>query len=160
MTGPHVDGPAMLFNLDGTLIDSVYQHVLAWQEALTGVGIELSVGRLHRRIGMSGGIVYYRSCASPAVTCRPTRYSPASPVRRWPANSSPGLATTVIELDLQLAELDKLIADRFQSHRHAKVIASMVGIGDLSPLDNRIENQATTTTISIPMQQPRRRPRT
>jgi transposase len=41
------------------------------------------------------------------------------------------LATNVIELDRQLAELDKLIAERFHSHRDAKVIASMVGIGDL-----------------------------
>src|SRR3982750_3535067 len=48
--------PAMLFDLDGTLIDSVYQHVLAWQEALTAVGIDLSVWKLHRRIGMSGGL--------------------------------------------------------------------------------------------------------
>jgi HAD superfamily hydrolase (TIGR01509 family) len=46
----------MLFDLDGTLIDSVYQHVLAWQEALTGFGIDLSVWRIHRRIGMSGGL--------------------------------------------------------------------------------------------------------
>jgi HAD superfamily hydrolase (TIGR01509 family) len=46
----------MLFDLDGTLIDSVYQHVLAWQEALDSVGIELSVWRIHRRIGMSGGL--------------------------------------------------------------------------------------------------------
>ncbi len=48
--------PAMLFDLDGTLIDSVYQHVLAWQEALSDVGIELSVWKIHRRIGMSGGL--------------------------------------------------------------------------------------------------------
>jgi HAD superfamily hydrolase (TIGR01509 family) len=48
--------PALLFDLDGTLIDSVYQHVLAWQEALAGFGITLSVWRLHRRIGMSGGL--------------------------------------------------------------------------------------------------------
>jgi HAD superfamily hydrolase (TIGR01509 family) len=48
--------PALLFDLDGTLIDSVYQHVLAWQEALTGFGIELSVWKIHRRIGMSGGL--------------------------------------------------------------------------------------------------------
>jgi HAD superfamily hydrolase (TIGR01509 family) len=52
----HVDVPAMLFDLDGTLIDSVYQHVLAWQEALMGVGIDLSVWKIHRRIGMSGGL--------------------------------------------------------------------------------------------------------
>lgn len=47
---------AFLFDLDGTLIDSVYQHVLAWREALQSVGINLSVWRLHRRIGMSGGL--------------------------------------------------------------------------------------------------------
>ena len=49
-------GPAFLFDLDGTLIDSVYQHVVAWREALAGVGINLSVWKIHRRIGMSGGL--------------------------------------------------------------------------------------------------------
>ena len=37
-------------------MDSVYQHVLAWREALEKAGIELSVWRIHRRIGMSGGL--------------------------------------------------------------------------------------------------------
>jgi HAD superfamily hydrolase (TIGR01509 family) len=50
-------GPAFLFDLDGTLVDSVYQHVLAWREALEAVGISLSVWRIHRRIGMSGGLL-------------------------------------------------------------------------------------------------------
>jgi HAD superfamily hydrolase (TIGR01509 family) len=45
-----------LFDLDGTLVDSVYQHVLAWHEALEAVGIALSVWRIHRKIGMSGGL--------------------------------------------------------------------------------------------------------
>src|SRR5579859_6952781 len=48
--------PAFLFDLDGTLVDSVYEHVLAWQEALDAEGIELSVWRIHRKIGMSGGL--------------------------------------------------------------------------------------------------------
>jgi HAD superfamily hydrolase (TIGR01509 family) len=48
--------PAFLFDLDGTLVDSVYQHVMAWQEALRACGISLSVWRIHRRIGMSGGL--------------------------------------------------------------------------------------------------------
>jgi HAD superfamily hydrolase (TIGR01549 family) len=48
--------PAFIFDLDGTLIDSVYQHVLAWREALEQAGLELSVWRVHRRIGMSGGL--------------------------------------------------------------------------------------------------------
>src|SRR3954464_10008334 len=48
--------PVFLFDLDGTLVDSVYEHVLAWQEALTSEGIDLSVWRIHRKIGMSGGL--------------------------------------------------------------------------------------------------------
>jgi HAD superfamily hydrolase (TIGR01509 family) len=48
--------PVFLFDLDGTLVDSVYQHVLAWKEALDAEGIELSVWRVHRKIGMSGGL--------------------------------------------------------------------------------------------------------
>lgn len=48
--------PVFLFDLDGTLVDSVYQHVLAWKEALDAEGIDLSVWRIHRKIGMSGGL--------------------------------------------------------------------------------------------------------
>lgn len=48
--------PVFLFDLDGTLVDSVYQHVLAWKHALDSEGIELSVWRIHRKIGMSGGL--------------------------------------------------------------------------------------------------------
>ncbi len=48
---------AFLFDLDGTLVDSVYQHVLAWREALEEAGMSLSVWRIHRRIGMSGGLL-------------------------------------------------------------------------------------------------------
>ena len=48
--------PAFLFDLDGTLVDSVYQHVLAWREALEQAGLPLAVWRIHRRIGMSGGL--------------------------------------------------------------------------------------------------------
>jgi HAD superfamily hydrolase (TIGR01509 family) len=48
--------PSFLFDLDGTLVDSVYQHVLAWRDALTSAEIDLSIWRIHRRIGMSGGL--------------------------------------------------------------------------------------------------------
>ena len=47
---------SFLFDLDGTLVDSVYQHVLAWHEALGEEGLPLSVWRIHRKIGMSGGL--------------------------------------------------------------------------------------------------------
>src|SRR5690348_9704216 len=45
-----------LFDLDGTLVDSVYNHVRAWHVALREEGLELSVWRIHRKIGMSGGL--------------------------------------------------------------------------------------------------------
>ena len=48
--------PVFLFDLDGTLVDSVYQHVLAWKEALDAEGVDISVWRIHRKIGMSGGL--------------------------------------------------------------------------------------------------------
>ncbi len=51
------DSLAFLFDLDGTLVDSVYQHVLAWREATQAAGIELPVWRIHRQIGMSGGLM-------------------------------------------------------------------------------------------------------
>jgi HAD superfamily hydrolase (TIGR01509 family) len=51
------DSPAFLLDLDGTLTDSVYQHALAWRKALEVGGISLSVWRIHRRIGMSGGLL-------------------------------------------------------------------------------------------------------
>ena len=51
-----VSKTAFLFDLDGTLVDSVYDHVLAWHDALLAENIELPVWRIHRRIGMSGGL--------------------------------------------------------------------------------------------------------
>jgi HAD superfamily hydrolase (TIGR01509 family) len=46
--------PALLFDLDGTLVDSVYEHVLAWHAAFNEENIEIPVWKIHRRIGMSG----------------------------------------------------------------------------------------------------------
>jgi len=47
-------GPAMLFDLDGTLVDAVYEHVLAWHQALQQKKIALPCWRIHRQIGLSG----------------------------------------------------------------------------------------------------------
>lgn len=46
--------PALLFDLDGTLIDSVYDHIVAWREALRAANITAPAWRIHRRVGMSG----------------------------------------------------------------------------------------------------------
>ena len=47
---------ALIFDLDGTLVDTVYAHVFAWQRALAEEGMPIDGWRVHRRIGMSGGL--------------------------------------------------------------------------------------------------------
>jgi HAD superfamily hydrolase (TIGR01509 family) len=47
---------AIIFDLDGTLVDTVYPHVVAWQQALQEAGMTIDGWRIHRRIGMSGGL--------------------------------------------------------------------------------------------------------
>jgi HAD superfamily hydrolase (TIGR01549 family) len=47
---------ALIFDLDGTLVDTVYAHVFAWQLALAEAGMPIDGWRIHRRIGMSGGL--------------------------------------------------------------------------------------------------------
>jgi HAD superfamily hydrolase (TIGR01509 family) len=49
-----MNDPAFLFDLDGTLLDSAYEHVFAWSTALKGSGIQVPNWKIHRRIGMSG----------------------------------------------------------------------------------------------------------
>jgi HAD superfamily hydrolase (TIGR01549 family) len=43
-----------IFDIDGTLVDSNYQHALAWFRAFRGHGIVLPLWRIHRHIGMGG----------------------------------------------------------------------------------------------------------
>src|SRR6202044_1909571 len=62
-----------LFDLDGTLVDSVYQHVLAWHEALAHEGIPLSIWRIHRKIGMSGGLFTNMLLREPGLDIDPAR---------------------------------------------------------------------------------------
>jgi len=45
---------AALLDVDGTLVDSVYQHALTWQRALARHGYEVPAWRCHRHIGMGG----------------------------------------------------------------------------------------------------------
>jgi phosphoglycolate phosphatase-like HAD superfamily hydrolase len=64
---------SFLFDLDGTLVDSVYQHVLSWHEALQQEGIRLSVWRIHRRIGMSGGLFTHMLLRETGMALDPDR---------------------------------------------------------------------------------------
>lgn len=56
------DKTSFIFDLDGTLTDSVYQNVAAWKEALDAENISLAMWRIHRKIGMSGGLTLKTLC--------------------------------------------------------------------------------------------------
>jgi len=56
------DKTSFIFDLDGTLTDSVYQNVAAWKEALDAENVPLAMWRIHRKIGMSGGLMLSALC--------------------------------------------------------------------------------------------------
>ncbi len=47
---------SLIFDLDGTLVDTVYAHVFSWQRTFNESGIFIDAWKIHRRIGMSGGL--------------------------------------------------------------------------------------------------------
>jgi len=46
--------PAAILDVDGTLVDTNYQHVIAWSRAFARHDIVLPLWRIHRHIGMGG----------------------------------------------------------------------------------------------------------
>ena len=96
---------AFLFDLDGTLVDSVYQHVLAWREATQATGIELPVWRIHRQIGMSGGLMLQ---ALARETGRPVSKEEAERMQRLHAESFAKQASSLRVLPGTHELLDRL----------------------------------------------------
>jgi HAD superfamily hydrolase (TIGR01549 family) len=45
---------AAILDIDGTLVDSNYQHALAWQRAFREHGVTVAAWRVHRHVGMGG----------------------------------------------------------------------------------------------------------
>src|SRR5256885_14668527 len=77
----------LIFDLDGTLVDTVYAHIFAWQRAFNELDLPIDGWRIHRRIGLSGGL-FGRAAArqlgrpvSPDATAAPQR-RPGEPFRR------------------------------------------------------------------------------
>ncbi len=54
MTSPARRGDVVLFDVDGTLVDSTYHHAVAWHRAFTREGIQVPMWRVHRTVGMGG----------------------------------------------------------------------------------------------------------
>ena len=64
------NNPAILFDLDGTLIDSVYEHVMAWAASLRSAGIVVPNWKIHRRIGMNGESMVRQLLREPEINKR------------------------------------------------------------------------------------------
>jgi len=58
----------VVLDLDGTLVDSVYHHVVAWQTAFHDVGLHVSGRRVHDAIGMGGDRLVAYVAGEPAET--------------------------------------------------------------------------------------------
>ena len=62
---------ALVFDLDGTLVDTVYAHVIAWQAALGEAGVDVDGYRLHRHVGLEWRTYRpLRPSAKPVASCR------------------------------------------------------------------------------------------
>jgi HAD superfamily hydrolase (TIGR01549 family) len=132
---------ALLFDLDGTLVDSVYQHVLAWRDALEQAGMPLSVWRIHRRIGMSGGLFVNAlareigcTLEADAVTRMQALHAEAYKQYSGQVRPLPG----AVELMAFLARAGIPHAIATSGYRHtAELTAKTLGVGPEVPLVTR-----------------------
>jgi HAD superfamily hydrolase (TIGR01549 family) len=132
---------AYLFDLDGTLIDSVYQHVLAWREALEDGGIHLAVWRIHRQIGMSGGLFVNALARETGRTLSPEeaerihqRHGEAFKRYASQVRPLPGAAELLSFLTKANVPWAIATSGRFES---ARLSLHMLGVGDDIPLITR-----------------------
>lgn len=132
---------AYLFDLDGTLIDSVYQHVLAWREALENGGIHLAVWRIHRQIGMSGGLFVNALARETGRTLSPEEaerihQGHGEAFKRYASQVRPLPGAPELLAYLTNANVPWAIATsgRFES---ARLSLHMLGVGDEIPLITR-----------------------
>ena len=105
--------PIVVLDLDGTLVDSVYQHVVAWHAAFHDVGLHVSAARIHETIGMGGDRVVAQVAGDPAEA------AVGEDVRRLHDDYFRSYLRTVCALD-GAADLVEALA----GHGHRLVLAS------------------------------------
>lgn len=133
--------PAFLFDLDGTLVDSVYQHVLAWRDALEEAGMPLSVWRIHRRIGMSGSLFVNALARETHQTLTPDRVERiqqghAVAFRRYASQVRPLPGAAELLAYLAKAKVPHAIATSGKLESAGPSVKTL-GVGDEIPLITR-----------------------
>jgi HAD superfamily hydrolase (TIGR01509 family) len=133
--------PAVLFDLDGTLIDSVYQHVIAWRNALASLHIDLSVWRIHRRIGMSGGLFVSallretgRTLSAAEIEAVQQAHSAQYLAQADSVQALPGAADLLAALTAQGVRWAIATSGRSEV---AKLALPLLGLGDGTPMVTR-----------------------
>ena len=106
--------PALIFDLDGTLVDTVYAHVFAWQKALQESGMAVDGWRIHRKIGMSGGLFTHQLLRETDLEMTPER---ADRLRRLHAEAYGRLSKGVVPLPGACAAIAALSAAGLPSDR-------------------------------------------
>ena len=130
--------PAVLFDVDGTLVDSNYLHVHAWQRAFDAEGIAVEAWRIHRCIGMDGSTLVQTLAGSAA--CEHLKdlhthyYREIAPLlRRLPGAQD--LLHKVAELGLQVVLATSAPADELALLREVldcdDVISEVTSSGDV-----------------------------
>ncbi|MTD15217.1 HAD-IA family hydrolase [Nakamurella sp. YIM 132087] len=126
--------PAVLLDIDGTLVDSTYLHVQAWSEAMEEIGHDVDTWRIHRAIGMDSAKLLdallgdaVESDGDAAKEAHSRRYARLAP-RLRPFRDARALLTDLAGADLQVVlatsapeeELQHLLevldADRWITH--------------------------------------------
>jgi len=133
---------SFLFDLDGTLVDSVYQHVLSWREALEAEGIDLSVWRIHRKIGMSGGLFANMLLRETGIEIDHERIERlqrlhADAYRKWSANIRPLPGARELLAYLTDAEIPWAIATSSRMETARPVLESLGVDFDRTPIVTR-----------------------
>ncbi|MDQ6650755.1 MAG: HAD family hydrolase [Actinomycetota bacterium] len=97
----------VLFDVDGTLVDTNYLHVLAWWHAFRDAGHDVSMTRIHRSIGMGSGTLVEHLLGAPderAVTAHTHHYAPyLEQLRPFPRAAEALRAVKALGLEVVLA---------------------------------------------------------
>lgn len=113
--------PVVVLDLDGTLVDSVYEHVTAWHAAFHDVGLHVSAARIHEAIGIGGDRLVAHVAGDPAEA------AVGDDVRKLHDDYFRTALRTVCGLD-GASELAEALA--LQGHRLVLVSSSEAGLVD------------------------------
>lgn len=136
MTSAILKFPTVVIDLDGTLVDSVYHHVVAWSSAFHDVGVHIASTTIHHAIGMGGDRLVAH------VAGAATETAVGDDVRALHDSYFRAGLRTVVELD-GASDLLNELADR----GHQLVLASSSEADLVDELLERVESRSRLDVV-------------